>query len=100
MRDERLEELARSVFTHLVGKNDAIAADPSRWYEEMQSWSADELTALVKMTLREAVNEAYDNAAIKIDSYVIGLDALKRGRASIDGAEGAAKIVRSLKELR
>ncbi len=82
MNQARIAEIAAEFIPFLKGDNDAIAADPRRWHEEMTSWSAEEAAAVVAALINKAVNESIEDCAKACDERAVFW-----GRDPIDGEE-------------
>jgi len=79
MDQKRIFEIAAEFFPFLKGDNDAIAADPRRWGEKLESWSVEEATAIVAALINKAVNESLEEAA-KVCDESCGYECESSGR--------------------
>lgn len=58
MTEERISEIASEFYPFLAQDNDEIANDPSRWHEELTSWSMNDIIGVVAALISKAVKEA------------------------------------------
>lgn len=99
--EERIAELAAGVFARLVGKNDEIANDPSRWGEPMRSWGRDEFETALAQAMRVVARETAEACATLCEEMQAEKQRniregqwLTLGTVEISGREFAAEIRR------
>ncbi len=55
--DDRIQEIARSVFDELTAYNSEVIHQPHRWHEPMESWTREQLDALIVAAIKKALAE-------------------------------------------
>ena len=102
MTPARVREIAAEFYMFLAGDNDSIAANPARWGEKLESWSAEEVAGVVAALITKAVNEELENAAIAVEgtfgrAHTYASENADVYRAQDHATHLAAKRVRALK---
>lgn len=67
MTPERARELAIAILFGMVGNNDEIANDPSRWGDPLQSFSFDEVAVKIEEAILQACAEEREACAKNMD---------------------------------
>lgn len=97
MDQKRIAAIAAEFYSFLVGENDKIADNPSRWHEKLESWSVSETTMVVAALINKAVNETLEDAAKCVEECRVLVDDLPPVDMARDAAKQLAAQIRAQK---
>lgn len=72
MTPERARELAIAILFGMVGNNDEIANDPSRWGDPLQSFSFDDVAVKIEEAILQACADEREACAKICDKHAEG----------------------------